>query len=216
MNNEENKNKNFTIVPNDNSKLYAINKSFNILHAYIVERVRSFEKKGLPCYITNQQLADATGTSEKTISRAVNLLIDEKVLWAGYHYKTESNNTKEQRILRIFNKALAEYYEQLEQEKVDGQIVQKSWSECLSESDKMTTSDGQNDPLVYKENIKEDNYKKDEELNSSSLDSHNAHPEENKIVRDIFDGIYTHISKNKRRSLEEIENSVCENMDNPS
>ena len=203
MNNEENKNKNknFTIVPNDNSKLYAINKSFNILHAYIVERVRSFEKKGLPCYITNQQLADATGTSEKTISR------DEKVLWAGYHYKTESNNTKEQRILRIFNKALEEYHEQLEQEKVDGQIVQKSWSECLSESDKMTTLDGQNDPL-YKENIKEDNYKKDEELNSSSLDSHNAHPEENKIVRDIFDGIYTHISKSKRRSLEEIENSV--------
>ena len=67
MNNEENKNKNFTIVPNDNSKLYAINKSFNILHAYIVERVRGFEKKGLPCYITNKQLADATGTSEKTI-----------------------------------------------------------------------------------------------------------------------------------------------------
>ena len=99
---------------------------------------------------------------------------------------------------------------------MDGQIVQKSRSECLSESDKMTTSYGQNDPLVYKENIKEDNYKKDEELNSSSLDSHNVHPEENKIVRDIFDGIYTHISKSKRRSLEEIENSVCENMDNPS
>lgn len=53
MNNEENKNKNFTIVPNDNSNLYTINKSFNILHVYIVERVRSFEQKGLPCYITN-------------------------------------------------------------------------------------------------------------------------------------------------------------------
>lgn len=216
MNNEKNKNKNFTIVPNDNSNLYSINKSFNILHVYIVERVRSFEKKGLACYITNQQLADATGTSEKTISRAVNLLIDEKILWAGYHYKTEGKNIKEQRILRIFNKALEDYHEQLEQEKVDGQIVQESWSKCLSKPDKMTTSDEQNDPLVYKENIKEDNYKKDEELNSSSLDSHNAHPEENKIIRDIFDGIYTHISKSKRKLLEEIENSVCENMDNPS
>lgn len=103
MKNEENKNKNFTIVPNDNTELYKLNKAFNILHVYIVERVRSFERKGIPCYITNQQLAESTGTSEKTISRAIKLLLDQKVLWAGYHYETTDKKVKEQRILRIFN-----------------------------------------------------------------------------------------------------------------
>lgn len=211
MNNEENKNKNFTIVPNDNANLYTINKSFNILHIYIVERVRSFEQNGLSCYITNQQLAEATGTSEKTVSRAINLLITEKVLWAGYHYKTEGKNTKEQRILRIFNKKLEEYHKQSEQGKTYGQNVHNSWSKCLSEQDKMTTSDGQNDPLVYNKNIKEYKYKKDEELNSSSLDSHNAHPE-NGYTQDIFSGIYTRITNNRRRSLEELENIACKSI----
>ena len=110
MSDENNKNKNFTIIPNDNSELYAINEAFNLLHVYIVERVRSFDKQNLPCYITNKQLAEATGCSEKTISRAINLLIDEKVLWVGYHYDTINGKTHKQRILRVFNKALDKYY----------------------------------------------------------------------------------------------------------
>ena len=101
---------NFTIIPNDNTELYMKNSAFNILHVYIVEKVRSFEKQGLACYIKNEQLAAATGSSEKTISRAIKLLVDEKVLWAGYHYQTENDKITKQRILRIFNKGLEEYY----------------------------------------------------------------------------------------------------------
>ena len=207
MSDENNKNKNFTIVSNDNSELYAINETFNILHVYIVERVRSFDKQNLPCYITNKQLAEATGCSEKTISRAINLLIDEKILWAGYHYDTINDKTHKQRILRIFDKALDEYHNKKMQEKTDGQFVQERWTKCLPEMDKMTSSDGQNDPIVYKENIKENNYKKGEEVISSLLDSHNAHPD-----NDLFSGIYTKIPKNKRRSLDEIENGFFENI----
>ena len=207
MSDENNKNKNFTIIPNDNSELYAINEAFNLLHVYIVERVRSFDKQDLPCYITNKQLAEATGCSEKTISRAINLLIDEKVLWVGYHYDTINGKTHKQRILRVFNKALDKYYNKKMQEKTDGQFVQDRWTKCLPEMDKMTSSDGQNDPIVYKENIKEYNYKKDEEVTSSLLDSHNAHPD-----NDLFGGLYSKTSKNKRRSLDEIENGFFENI----
>ena len=168
---------NFTIVPNDNKELYTKNSAFNILHVYIVERVRSFEKQGLACYIKNEQLAEATGASEKTISRAIKLLVDEKILWAGYHYQTENDKITKQRILRIFNKNLKEYYDKKksatikEMDKMStsnnnealgnlnqGQNVQESESNCLPRMDKMTSSDRQNDPLVYKENIKEYNY----------------------------------------------------------
>lgn len=78
----------------------------------------------------------------------------------------------------------------------------------------MTTPDGQNDPLVYNKNIKEYKYKKDEELNSSSLDSHNAHPE-NGYKQDIFSGIYTRITNNRRRSLEKLENIAYESINAP-
>lgn len=69
----------------------------------------------------------------------------------------------------------------------------------------MTGSDGQNDPLEYNKNTKEYNYKKGEELDSSLVDSHNAHPESN---YEPFGGVYTEISRNRRRSLEEIEESL--------
>lgn len=206
MEHTETKASNFTIVPNNNEELYAKNSSFNILHVYIVERVRSFEKQGKTCYIKNEQLAEATGSSEKTISRAIKLLIDEKVLWGGYHYLTEGDKVKQQRVLRIFNKGLEEY-----NEKKRGQIVQESQSNCPAQIDKLTTSDGQNDPLEYNNNIKEYNYKKDEEFNSSSLDSHNAHPETETIASNIFGGVYNEISPSrfkKRRALEEIEDEI--------
>ena len=197
---------NFTIVPNDNKKLYEKNSAFNILHVYIVERVRSFEKQGLACYIKNEQLAEATGSSEKTISRAIKLLVDANVLWAGYHYQTENDKITKQRVLRIFNQGLEEYHNK--KKSTSGQNDQLGQTYCPPEIDKMTTSDGQNDLLVYKENIKENNYKKDDELNSSLLDSHNAHPESETITSNIFGGTYNNISTNKRRSLEEIEQSL--------
>lgn len=99
------------MIPNDNSELYRKNPAFNILHVYIVERVRSFEKQDQACYISNEQLAEATGSSEKTISRAIKLLVDEKVLWSGYHYKTSDDVVTRQRILRVFNKELDEYHQ---------------------------------------------------------------------------------------------------------
>ena len=227
MENTEARSSNFTIVPNDNKKLYDKNSAFNILHVYIVERVRSFEKKGKTCYITNEQLAEATGSSEKTISRAVKLLVDERVLWAGYHYQTENDKVTKQRVLRIFNESLAEYYDKREsaaKKEMDkmstsnnddkdsnlgqGQNVHLTQTNCPPQIDKMTSSDGQNDPLVYKENIKKYNYKKGEELDSSLLDSHNAHPEPEIITSNLFGGTYDGISKNRRRSLEEIEASL--------
>lgn len=211
---------NFTIVPNDNKRLYQKNPAFNILHVYIVERVRSFDKQNKTCYIKNEQLAEATGSSEKTISRAIKLLVDEKILWAGYHYQTENDKITKQRVLRIYNESIDSYHKKQEKEmdKVstsnetknlsDGQNVQASETNCPPQTDKMTSSDGQNDQLEYKENIKEYNYKKGEELNSSLLDSHNTHPESEPITSTIFQGIYDGISRNRRRSLEEIEVSL--------
>ena len=89
-----------------------------------------------------------------------------------------------------------------------GQNVQESGTNCTPQIDKMTGSDGQNDPLVYKDNIKEDRYKKGEELDSSLMGSHNAYPESEPITSNIFGGAYNGISTNKRRSLEEIETSL--------
>lgn len=237
MENTEVRSSNFTIVPNDNKKLYDKNSAFNILHVYIVERVRSFEKKGKTCYITNEQLAEATGSSEKTISRAVKLLVDERVLWAGYHYQTENDKITRQRVLRIFDESLAEYHEKKsaakkemdktsesnncgkDDEPEQGQNVHLTQTNCPPQIDKMASSDRQNDLLVYKENITEYNYKKGEELNSSPMDSHNAHPEFELITSNLFGGAYDGVSKNKRRSLEEIENEVLadvsEEIDDP-
>jgi hypothetical protein len=224
MKNTEARSSNFTIVPNDNQELYRKNPAFNILHVYIEERVRSFDKQNKTCYITNEQLAGATGSSEKTISRAIKLLVDEKVLWAGYYYQTEDGQVTKQRVLRIFNEQLEEYHnkktsaatkeiDKMSTSKNDdeennlgqGQNVQESETNCPPQIDKMTGSDGQNDPLAYKENIKEDNYKKGEELDSSLVDSHNAHPESN---YEPFGGLYSKISCNHRRTLEDIENEV--------
>lgn len=212
---------NFTIIPNDNTELYKKNSAFNILHVYIVERVRSFEKQGKTCYVKNEQLAAAIGSSEKTISRAIALLVQEKVLWAGYHYKTENDRVKKQRVLRVFSKELEEYHNKKLEKEIDklsmsnnnekepnlnqGQNVQESWSNCLSQIDDMSALDSQNDSLEYKENIKENNYNKGEELDSSLLDSHNTHPEAH---YEPFNGLYSKLSCNKRRSLEEIENAV--------
>ena len=167
MENTEARSSNFTIVPNDNQTLYRKNSAFNILHVYIVERVRSFDKQNKTCYIKNEQLAEATGSSEKTISRAIKLLVDEKILWAGYHYQTEDGQVTKQRVLRIFNEKLEEYHSKKTKKEIDkmstsnnsekesnlgqGQNVQESETNCPPQIDKMTGSDGQNDPIVYKE-----------------------------------------------------------------
>ena len=212
---------NFTIVPNNNNQLYNKNPAFNILHVYIVERVRSFDKKNKTCYIKNEQLAEATGSSEKTISRAIKLLVNEKVLWAGYHYKTENDKITKQRVLRIYNEDIEAYYNKRKEKETDkkatsnkidnlseGQNVQESETNCLPQTDKMTAFDGQSVLLEYNNNTKENNYKNGEELDSSLLDSHNAHPELEAITSNLFGEAYNGMSKNQRKSLEEIEESL--------
>ena len=163
--------KNFTMIPNDNAEFYA--KGFNILHAYIVERVRSFEAKGRTCYISNEQLAASTGTSVSTIKRAIKLLVDEKVLWAGYHQQDINNK---QRVLRIYNEKIAKQEEKKEEVQNEPlpkeeppstenefQIEPERGSNCTPERFKMNPLEVQNEPLVYKEKIKKYNYNIDKE-----------------------------------------------------
>jgi hypothetical protein len=118
-----------------------------------------------------------------------------------YHNKKTSAATKE------MDKMSTSKNDDKENNLGQGQNVQESETNCPPQIDKMTGSDGQNDPIVYKENIKEDNYKKGEELDSSLMDSHNAHPESD---YEPFGGVYGEITRNRRRSLEEIEESLCD------
>ena len=150
--------KNFTMIPNNNAEFYS--KGFNILHAYIVERVRSFEVQGRTCYISNEQLAASTGTSVSTIKRAIKLLVDEKVLWAGYHQQDINNK---QRILRIYHEEKEEAQKEPPSTENEVQIEPERGSNCTPERFKLNPLEVQNEPLVYKENIKKYNYNIDED-----------------------------------------------------
>lgn len=75
MDNTENKTSNFTIVPNDNKELYTKNSAFNILRVYIVERVRSFEKQGLACYIKNEQWYYVWGKNKTEAKKRFNNIV---------------------------------------------------------------------------------------------------------------------------------------------
>jgi len=121
----------FTMIPLDNEEFYLKNEKLNILHLYIMERVRGFENNNLPCYISNDQFAKETNCSPSTIKRAIKLLVDSNILWAGYHQESVKNK---QRILRI-------YREQIQNDHLTG-------SNCTPEKAKMTLADVQNDPLV--------------------------------------------------------------------
>ena len=86
----------FTMIPLDNEDFYSKNDKLNILHLYITERVRGFEKNNLPCYISNDQLAREMNCSPSTIKRAIKLLLESKILWGSYH---QEGMTNKQRIL---------------------------------------------------------------------------------------------------------------------
>ena len=140
----------FTMIPLDNEEFYLKNEKLNILHLYIMERVRGFENNNLPCYISNDQFAKETNCSPSTIKRAIKLLIESKLLWGSYHQENVKNK---QRILRIYN-------DKIQNDPLTGSI-------CPPERANMTPSDGQNDPLVSnkKENNKslKDNTKRENE-----------------------------------------------------
>ena len=147
----------FTMIPLDNEEFYLKNEKLNILHLYIMERVRGFENNNLPCYISNDQFAKETNCSPSTIKRAIKLLIESKLLWGSYH---QENIKNKQRILRI-------YREQIQNDHLTG-------SNCPPEKVKMTPADVQNDPLV---NTK----KKNNKLLTNNTKRENEEPPKRKI-----------------------------------
>lgn len=130
--------KQFTMIPKDNDEFYALSERLNILHLYIVERVRGFDANGLVCYLSNEQLANETNCSVSTIKRAIKLLVEMKILWAGYHQESVKNK---QRIMRIFNEKIQNDHQRV--------------SKCTPEKVKLPSKGNQNEPLVY--NKKENN-----------------------------------------------------------
>ena len=133
------------MIPENNEDLWAKNKAFTILHSYILERVRGIEACGLTCYISNEQLAYETNTSISTISRAIRLLVKEKMLWVSYHQMAVANR---QRVMRIF---CPEIRTQAAQNDND------SLSECIPEIVELTPSDDHIEQLVNKRRSKKIN-----------------------------------------------------------
>ena len=143
MENKKESKKTFTMIPINNNGFYNKSEKLNILHLYIVERVRAFESNDVTCYISNERFAQETNCSISTIKRAIKLLIDLKILWAGYHYEGEKNK---QRILRIYNEKAAQNEPHKEKEEVQNEP--QRGSNCTEERFKMNPSEVQNEPLI--------------------------------------------------------------------
>lgn len=137
----------FTMIATDNEEFYNKHESLNLLHLYITERVRGFDKCGKTCYMSNEQFAKETNNSISTIKRAIKLLVDLKILWAGYHQESIKNK---QRILHIYDERLGNYHEK---KKAEVQNDTLRGSNCTTERFKLNTTEVQNEPLVYKEKI---------------------------------------------------------------
>ena len=162
----------FTMIPLDNEEFYLKNEKLNILHLYIMERVRGFENNNLPCYISNDQFAKETNCSPSTIKRAIKLLVDSNILWAGHHQESVKNK---QRILRIYRK-------QIQNDHLTG-------SNCPPEKVKMTPADVQNDPLV---NTKKKNNKlltNNTKRENEKVQKRNIHDLTNNEANDIIKGL---------------------------
>lgn len=89
----------FTPIPIKKDKFYSQDDKFNIIHLYILERVRSFQIDNKICYISNEQFSKELNFSVSTIRRAIKLLIDKKFLYAKYNTKDKK------RILSVNNEA---------------------------------------------------------------------------------------------------------------
>jgi hypothetical protein len=164
----------FTMIPVYNNDFYSKDERLNILHLYIVERVRGFERTEMTCYMSNEQFAQETNSSISTIKRAIKLLVELNILWAGYHQDSVRNK---QRVLHIYKEGMSTKAEvQNEPHTIDDSTTENTevqndthrGSKCTSERFKLTPSEVQNEPLVYKENIKEYHYKKTKD-NASSV-----------------------------------------------
>lgn len=135
--------KTFTMIPTNNEEFYSKDERLDILHLYIVERVRGFETNKLTCYMSNEQFAQETNCSISTIKRAIKLLVNLNILWAGYHQENVKNK---QRILRIYN---TEVQNEPLKQNTEVQNDTQRGSICTPERFKMTPSEVQNEPLVY-------------------------------------------------------------------
>ena len=132
------KNKNvFTMITADNEKFYSKDDRLNILHLYITERVRGFDACGKTCYMSNEQFAKETNSSISTIKRAIKLLTDLEILWAGYHQESVKNK---QRILHIYDERLGTYHKK---KIAEVQNDTPRGSNCTSQRVKLTPSEVQ-------------------------------------------------------------------------
>ena len=127
------KTKQFVVIPIDNREMFARCKELDIRHVYIVERVRSFEANGLPCYISNKQWAKEMNCFDSTVKRAIKALLKENILKADYEQKDVTNK---KRILRI-NKT------EVQNDTLDG-------SDCTSQGANLDSRSGQNEPSLNK------------------------------------------------------------------
>lgn len=146
----------FTMIRADNEAFYSKDARLNLLHLYITERVRGFEACGKTCYMSNEQFARETRNSISTIKRAIKLLVELEILWAGYHQEDVRNR---QRVLKIYDERLGEYHKSQEAEVQNEPLFKNTevqndtqrGSNCTSESVKMNPSEVQNEPLVDNE-----------------------------------------------------------------
>lgn len=169
------KNRGFVMIPENNDTLWAKNKSFNLLHVYILERVRSFSEHGLPCFITNSRFAQEMGCSERTVTRTIKLLVAEKLLWAAYNQQAKANK---QRVLWIYDEAKAKKTDikttncagkspkfGLSDCQIDGTPASICSSPCVT----ATSSDSQNAVLVYKNRQKENKVTNKNNIEANAL-----------------------------------------------
>lgn len=145
------RNAGFVMIPENNDELWSKDKRFNIVHSYILERTRYLNNQGLPCFISNSQFANELGFSERTVTRAIKLLVDKKVLWAAYN---QESNTNKQRVLWVYDEAKAK------KEKSPKLGLNPSQNDnlpvpiCQPPIVTMASGDSQNDVLVYKNTLK--------------------------------------------------------------
>ena len=119
------------------------------LELLIIAQIAEYQRQKWPCYITDKQLAQRFGVSDRTICRYLDALEEKGVLIRETKTVGENGNTRRRRTLRIA-------YDQLEKMKIgnecggqNGGMSQTKWHD---EPDQMAQSYRQNG--VIKESLK--------------------------------------------------------------
>ena len=85
---------------------YTINQEkikIDYLNCLIIERIFDFQRDGMPCYITNEQLAKIFNSSVRTIARHISNLIKLKIIISNVS-KTSNNGQKSNVRVMIINR----------------------------------------------------------------------------------------------------------------